>query len=880
MKRRAWWSIALCGLGAVLATLVLHGPMDSAEEQVTALKYRVRGDVAPDSSIVLVYIDDASITSLGWPVRRNFYALLVQALTELQARAIGLEVFFEEPKPEYPEYDELLAGLVAANHRVVLSSYFTMVQRENPEVDRDTTGSSMFHFPGVTAQLPEGRLLHLPFAPLRTAAAGIGHLNLEEGGDLPLYIRRGTATVPAFAEEVLRVALGADRQTVIYNDQQLRVVGGGRSVECRTDPEGVAHLLFPGRFSCYTAYPFLEVLKSYDAARSDLRGSVPVLSFKDKIILVGVVAEGRSRFVRTPVQSQYPSLGLHATFIDNALQGRFCSTPSRTTVAFLTLLISCLSAGAVLLLRFPYDSIAGFGIPALVIVASFFLFAFAGVLVPVIATGIAGACAGAAALLLRHRQVRETLASVQVEKTAIQLRLHDREARVASLERELLTIESARQADRTAELLEELRRTKSEIRDLTSQADDLEPYAAAEEEEHAENCEGIVYDRRGKMNDVVSFITKVASSDAPVLILGESGTGKELVARALHKRSTRAAGPFIAVNCGALAETLLESELFGHEKGAFTGAVKDKAGRFEMAEGGTIFLDEIGEVSEAFQIKLLRALQEGEIERVGGTRTLHIHVRVIAATNKALRAEVEAKRFREDLYYRLNVLTVALPPLRERTGDIPLLIEHFLRRDGGGLTLSKNLVDALCAHPWRGNIRELESALRRAALLARADHRTMVTIKDVGPEVAASSKSILTVEEQVLNAMREKGFSRSAVTETADELGGLNRGTVAEYLRGEFLKALVESQFDVPLAVARIAMSADNATVARVRKRLQEYVENIVDVVDQRQPWETARLALRPKTKNLPQKYHPFLEQIGEAHYRGILKPIDQKESG
>ncbi|MEW6221047.1 MAG: sigma 54-interacting transcriptional regulator, partial [Thermodesulfobacteriota bacterium] len=217
------------------------------------------------------------------------------------------------------------------------------------------------------------------------------------------------------------------------------------------------------------------------------------------------------------------------------------------------------------------------------------------------------------------------------------------------------------------------------------------------------------------MEEVFRTIAKVAASAATVLILGESGTGKELVARAIHTGSPRRHGPFIKVNCAALPETLLESELLGHEKGAFTGAVAPKKGRFELADGGTLFLDEVGELPLALQAKLLRVLQERQFERLGGTRTIEVDVRIIAATNQDLHQAAAEGRFRGDLYYRLHVVPVILPPLRERRQDIPLLIEHFLarsnQRNHRHVTLSREALELLVSHPWPGNVRELENVI-------------------------------------------------------------------------------------------------------------------------------------------------------------------------
>jgi DNA-binding NtrC family response regulator len=228
------------------------------------------------------------------------------------------------------------------------------------------------------------------------------------------------------------------------------------------------------------------------------------------------------------------------------------------------------------------------------------------------------------------------------------------------------------------------------------------------------------------MQEVFDTILQVAPSRASVLITGESGTGKELVAAALHEHSPRARGPFVKLHCAALAETLLESELFGHERGSFTGAVARRDGRFQQAHGGTLFLDEIGEISPAIQVKLLRFLQEHEFERVGGNQTIKVDVRVVAATNRDLLARVKQGLFREDLYYRLNVVSIEMPALRTRVSDIPLLATHFLARyakeNGKPITgFADAALERLTRYHWPGNVRELENAIERAVVVCRAD---------------------------------------------------------------------------------------------------------------------------------------------------------------
>jgi DNA-binding NtrC family response regulator len=241
------------------------------------------------------------------------------------------------------------------------------------------------------------------------------------------------------------------------------------------------------------------------------------------------------------------------------------------------------------------------------------------------------------------------------------------------------------------------------------------------------------------MQTVFKTVAQVASSRASILVTGESGTGKELIAAAIHERSPRADKPFVKLHCGALAETLLESELFGHERGAFTGAAGRRVGRFVQADGGTLFLDEIGDISPTVQVKLLRFLQEHELERVGGNETLRVDVRVIAATNRDLHAEVAAGRFREDLFYRLNVINIEMPALRQRRSDICVLASHFLRQYAleNGKTIegfADEAVARLSAYDWPGNVRELENVVERAVVLSRGPR---ITSAELPPNVAA-----------------------------------------------------------------------------------------------------------------------------------------------
>jgi DNA-binding NtrC family response regulator len=317
------------------------------------------------------------------------------------------------------------------------------------------------------------------------------------------------------------------------------------------------------------------------------------------------------------------------------------------------------------------------------------------------------------------------------------------------------------------------------------------------------------------MARVVKMAEQVAASDASVLVTGESGTGKELIARHLHRRSRRADGPFIAVNCAAIPETLLESELFGHEKGAFTGAVARRIGKFEEANGGTLLLDEVSEMDVRLQAKLLRVIQEREIDRIGGKQPIRVNTRIVATSNRDLKAEVAAGRFREDLFFRLNVITLALPPLRQRPQDIDLLAEHFARKFAEAnqvppRPLSAAARAALRAHPWPGNVRELENTLHRAVLLA------------VGDEIGADAV--------MLDGDGTAGPSVSAVAAAPDAAGAGGTGALVGRTVADVERDLIIDTLRHCLGNRTHAATILGISIRTLRNKLRQYSDEGVAV--------------------------------------------------
>lgn len=330
---------------------------------------------------------------------------------------------------------------------------------------------------------------------------------------------------------------------------------------------------------------------------------------------------------------------------------------------------------------------------------------------------------------------------------------------------------------------------KSRFQGVVASLADNTPLVSIMREYEGEDAFCGIIGRTNEMRSVFQQIRDLGVYDVPVNISGETGTGKELVARAIHKESTRRDGPFVPINCGALPEGLVESELFGHVKGSFSGAVRDKKGRFELADGGTLFLDEVAELPQSAQVKLLRFLQEGTLEKVGSETPISVNVRIISATNKDLKKEVEKGIFRSDLYYRLNVVPISLPPLRERKSDIPLLVNHFIKRMSAksginGITVSNEAMDHLVAYDWPGNVRELQNVLQFLVIKAAAGKT--VKVAHLPPEIRGRDVTVAKprgrrsklVRETVENALARAGWNKAK----AARILGVGRATLYRFL--------------------------------------------------------------------------------------------------
>lgn len=770
----------------------------------------IGGQKAPDSSIVIINIDANDIEKLGgWPLKRSYYALLINKLTNLNVKKIGIEVLFSNNLAFQSIYNNLLNEELMKSGRVVLSSIVTNKNERDELLEKD---SLIYSQPKI----------NLPKIPS-------GHLNyiVKDGIYVPTHIY-----VKGKRENAFAIQLAGNKYSNLSD---------------------LLKINFYTSWEKYKHYSLIEFFRLVETNNSSLK------NFNNKIVLIGVSDPTIAKTISTYYDEELPGVGFHAIVLDNILTNRSLKYQTSSFITALSILILIIASQIKLKISNYRLELA---ITAAYILMSFILFNnfyyvinYAAFLIPAFFLLMSEVL-----IFFVHNkiQLEHTFNEAEILKNALIFK----EEQLSKLQKKY-ELQSNRINE---ELNERIQNLKKEIEQLRKYSDETE---LVDSKKEIKIFEGIVYSSN-VMHEVTKLISKVAPTDATVLILGESGSGKELAARAVHNLSKRKDKNFVAVNCAALPESLLESELFGHIKGAFTNAVADKKGRFELADGGTIFLDEIAETSEAFQAKLLRVIQFGDFEKVGSSETKHVDVRVIAATNKNLDELVKQKKFREDLFYRLNVFRIEIPPLRKRKEDIEVLANYFVKKEDSSLKISSAVMECLIKNEWKGNVRELESIIKRMAIFAKSEGRNIIKLNDLPEEYRIIDKT--DFENIILNSLRDKKFSHSSINETAKELGNLNRNFISENLRGIFFKFYVESNFNLQEAINKIAANDDNDVLEKVKSKAETYLENVqkdllkIDNSD----FDTIKRKFASKYKNLPSRYHPYLDEVIKYLIRSI----------
>ncbi len=783
--------------------IIFSGIRRSADEEIQNVFVQVRGETTPDTNIIIIHFSEDDIARIGpWPIKRNYYALLINQLSSLGVRKIGLEIFLSSRLVTQSVYDNLLRKEIEKSGKVIMSS---VAGKITFEYDNFYTDSLSFPSPKI---LEENLFT--------------GHINYIYDYDykIPLQLIDNDIREKAFAYQISELEL-----------QQKYII--------------VNFISSWQKFRKYSALEFAGLVYNH---------SPELNNFKNKIVLIGISDPQIATTIQTPFDDKMPGIGLHAFAIDNLLNFR----DYIDNEYWLSIIIFPLLLLGVIFFRSRTENrviliYTLFGIILLII--SFFIvselhyiISTSMLVIPFVSVIIADG-------ILYVIQGKIQLKGMIDEATILRNLLLSKENQLAKLQTEL-----NESGEESLQLVNKIEILRNDIDKLKENEDDRSA-ATFDGERIAEDFYGIIYSSKS-MAQVVELIKKSAPTDSTVLITGESGTGKELVAKAIHSLSKRRDKNFIAVNCGALNDSLLESELFGHMRGSFTGANADKEGRFELADEGTIFLDEIGETTENFQVKMLRVLQSGEIEKVGSTRIQKVDVRVIAATNKNLIELIKEYKFREDLYYRLNVLTIDVSPLRERKEDIKALAKYFINTEATDITLSKAVLQALNDYQWKGNVRELESVIKRAVIFANSDKRNMIQLSDLPKEIVKETR--YSFEDLVLESLRNKKFSRSSIVETAKELGDVNRTMVSENLRGLVLKTLVENHFNLEKSISEVSGSEDNEVNDRVRQKFQTFLKNIENDLKkiENKEFEKIKTRFSSKYKNLPVKFHLYLDEV------------------
>ena len=789
-----------------LVIIIFQRSGNFINKNVESFFYLAGGEGIPDSNIVIIHISGNDIESIGpWPIKRSYYALLINSLTKYDVKAIGLEVFLSAKFVTQTIYDNLLTKEIEKSGRVVLSSIAGDVHEENGKYVTDS--------------------LSYPSPKLLNEEIKTGHLNFldDNGIEIPLEIIGYNTLEKAFSLVLSGEAESHSEKTMKINFH-----------------------------SSWERFKKLTLLEYFDMVQNE---SPELKNLKYKIVLIGISDPQISSSIKTNFDDQLPGVALHAFALDNILNEHalndnliFASSIFFPLLLIFFLLFTGRSVPAKLI---------SFYLVAVIIflMLSFLFFRFyhtqfyyAAFIFPIIISALVDT---GFYLFEKQRLLSGAIDETQVLKAL----LSKKEEELSKLQKELnLSADTS-----SFQLVEKIKSLKGDIDRLKEKEEDKTEAEIITGE--PQNFYGIVYKSK-IMSGVVDLIKRTAPEDANVLILGESGTGKELAAKAIHALSKRSSNNFVAINCGALSETLLESELFGHVKGAFTNAITEKIGRFEAANNGTIFLDEIAETSENFQVKLLRIIQTGDFEKVGSSKTEHTNLRIIAATNKELEKIVREKKFREDLYYRLNVIKIELPPLRERKEDLEILIDYFLKKESSELKISRRALKVLYDYEWRGNVRELEAVIKRAYIFAKSSGRNLIQLSDLPGEIVKESR--FSFDDLVLESLRNKGFSHSSITETAKELGNVSRTLISENFRGVAFKILIENNYDIDAATEKISGIEDIEVNDRVKNKIEIFLRNISDDVKDYSPndFKLVKLKLISKYKNLPQRFHSYLDEV------------------
>lgn len=905
--------IAVVSLAAVsfLERLVPTSLTEAVDWSVYDTWVRVRTPLQVSPS--LVFITRTTETDIRFgpgPLDHALLARMITGLNRAGASVIGLDVQLERldsPWRSGAAGDAMLIEAARVAGRVVypLPARLAALDRAEP------IASNLVHASWPPLTRGQARALR-PIAPTSNAlpalqqyAAGVGHILSDTAGDdrrALLFTRMGDRAVPAFGFALAAAFLQVAPETIAIRSDHVilrearRADGESRKLTIPVDRDGHVIVNDARKTDLLSqSYPFIQM---WDAIDHGDMGQLQEWVGGKIVLILGNEAQagtGQDPLDRT---SGWPLF--HAQLLNTILTEQWVSTSPAIVAGITALIVSGLAAWVLLSMR-GWLAITGVVLLGLGYVALAAAVLWSGslvlpVFIPVATLTLA---AGGASLWIhltasyRIGLLETKMQKIQQELAVVREDLVRRESVVESLEEDLDAARAAvvRSTGKEQALARSAEALRSQLADATRQEESsrvllqklehelsglriasAQPAGMQESEQDTlrVECEQLgIITRDPHVLNVFRDLKKAARSSLSILILGEAGTGKELFARAAHRLSGRAAQPFVAVNMAAISPDLFESELFGHVRGSFTGALSDRKGYFEQAHQGSLFLDEIGDLRVDHQSKLLRVLQEQSFYRVGDSQTTSVNVRVIAATNKDLQRGVIEGWFREDLYFRLKGVVLHLPSLRERPHDVRLLAEQCVRQAATqsgrqDVSLSQDALATLQAHRWKGNVRELQQCLQQAVALAEGPRITRVDLRlttdAVAPPTAINASTSPSVDTSgdpaVLRALRQHDFDMQA---TARALGW-DRSTVTQRLKGMGFRALVETGGNLSEAAAALA---GNASLARtVELKLQEYYDHLIKTIQAFQDVDEAIAACKKRFKNLPDRHFKAVETL------------------
>jgi DNA-binding NtrC family response regulator/CHASE2 domain-containing sensor protein len=913
----------LIAIASLLAVSLLERlPLTSVTAAIDWSVYdtwvRLRAPIRVSPSLVLVTRTTETDVRFGaGPLDHALLARMITAFNRAGASVIGLDIQLERldsPGRSGAAGDAMLVEATRVAGRVVypLPARFVAIDQA------ERTMPSLIHssWPQLTPrQAPALR----PIMPTSDAlpalhqyASGVGHILSSTAGDnrqALLFTRMGDRAVPAFglalAASFLQVApenIAIRPNRIVFREARLADGRTGKiTIPVHRDGQLIVNDVskadvFP------QSYPFIQMWDAID--HGDMGQLQEWIGGKIVLILADDAHAGTGQ---TPLERRFSWPLFHAQLLNTILTEQWVTTSPAILTGIMALLIAGLASWLLLSMRgwlaITGVILLGLGYIALAVVALWYGNVVAPLFTPLATLAVAaGGTSLWTHLTASHRigLLETKMQKIQQELAVVREDLVRRESTVESLEEDLEAARAAvaRSTGKEQEVARSAEALKIQLADATRQEEssrillqtlehELSGLRVAsaqpagmhepEQEDLRQECERVgIVTRDPHVLNVFRDLKKAARSSLSILILGEAGTGKELCARAVHQLSTRTANPFVAVNMAAISPELFESELFGHVRGSFTGALLDRKGYFELAHQGTLFLDEIGDLRIDHQSKLLRVLQEQSFYRVGDTKPTSVNVRVVAATNKDLHRGVIEGWFREDLYFRLKGVVLHLPSLRERPHDVRLLAERFVQQAATqsgrhDVVLSQEALATLQAHRWKGNVRELQQCVQQAVALAegpritRADLR--LTTDAAGPPRSAVNVSSHTNtamdtsgDPAVLRALRQHDFDMQS---TARALGW-DRSTVTQRLKGMGFRALVETEGNLSKAAA--ALAGNGALTKTVELKLAEYHDHLIKTIQNFQSIDEAVIACKKRFKNLPDRHFKAVEVL-ITHY-------------